>query len=272
MKKLWLFLFACSITLHVVAQKVPPKASLDTLPKVGIPDVENTAFRAGEYLRFRLHYGLIDAGEAELTVKSTSRSYHGRDVYHIVGTGRTLGAFDWFFKVRDRYETYFDKEGAVPWEFIRDIREGSYTKYQTYRFYQLQSAVRTNKGETFKIPQGSQDMLSAFYYARTMDFSDALPGQIFTIPTFVDGEEYPLRVRFLGRENLKSRTGTYRCLKFVPVVQEGRIFKKEEDMTVWITDDLNKIPVLARAKVLVGSIKMELVEYKNLANPIAKVD
>jgi hypothetical protein len=115
-------------------------------------------------------------------------------------------------------------------------------------------------------------MLSSFYFARTIDFSNARIGEVFTIPTFVDGEEFPLKIRYLGKENLKSRTGTYRCLKFVPVVQEGRIFKEEEDMTVWITDDKNRIPVLAQAKVLVGSIKMELVEYRNLSNPIAKID
>jgi hypothetical protein len=132
--------------------------------------------------------------------------------------------------------------------------------------------VSTHKGDTFKIPPVSQDMLSSFYFARTLDFTNAKKGDIFTIPTFVDEEEYPLQIKYLGKENLKSRTGTYRCLKFVPVVQEGRIFEKEEDMTVWITDDENKIPILAKAKVLVGSIKMELVEYDNLANPLAKID
>jgi hypothetical protein len=122
------------------------------------------------------------------------------------------------------------------------------------------------------IPEFSQDMLSTFYFARTIDFSNASAGQVFTIPTFVDEEEYPMQIRLVGREKLKSRTGTYNCLKFVPVVQEGRIFEDDEDLQVWITDDKNKIPVLAKAKVLVGSIKMELVEYDNLANPIAKVD
>ena len=271
MRIISLFLFL-SLHLGGFSQKKSQKVSLDTLPAIELQDTPNNAFAPGEYLRFRLHYGIIDAGEAELTVKDAPRSFFGRPAYHIVGTGQTLGAFNWFFKVRDRYETYLDANGVFPWVFIRNIEEGSYTKHQTYRFFQHKAAVQTHKGETFSILPFSQDMLSSFYYARTLDFTHAKVGDVFTIPAFVDDEKYPVKIKFMGREELKSRTGTYRCLKFVPVVQEGRIFEEEEDLTVWISDDKNKVPILAKAKVLVGSIKMELVEYANLVNPIAKVD
>lgn len=244
---------------------------LDTLDHYAFPTVAHNAFREGEYLRFRLNYGLVDAGEAELTIHASNKRFQGRETYHIVGKGRTLGAFNWFYKVDDTYETFLDKRGAFPWEFIRDIKEGGYKKYQRYEFHQDRAAVSTHKGETFGMLAHAQDMLSAFYFARTLDFSTVEVGDVFTIPTFVDEENYPLQIKFIGRETLKSRTGTYRCLMFVPVVQEGRVFKSEEDMVVWITDDANKIPVLAKAKVLVGSIKMELVEYKNVRNPLAKV-
>lgn len=253
-------------------QKKPPKASLDTLETIALPSSGQSAFGDGEYLRFRLHYGIIDAGEAEINVNRVGRRYHGHEAYHIVGTGKTLGAFSWFFKVKDRYETYLDVDGVFPWEFVRDVREGGWTKQENYRFYQHKSAVKTQKGDVYKIPPFSQDMISSFYFARTLNFDTAEVGDIYSIPTFVDEEEFELRIKFIGRENLKSRTGTYRCLKFVPVVQKGRIFKEEEDMMVWITDDKNRIPILAKAKVLVGSIKMELVEYDNLQNPVAKVD
>lgn len=246
--------------------------SMDTLAYHKLPSVPQNAYAVGEYLRFRLHYGLVDAGEAELTIYPSPKQYQGRDAYHIVGTGRTLGAFNWFYKVEDTYETYLDKNGAFPWEFVRDIKEGGYKKYQNYKFYQDKAAVTTHKGDTFGSLTYAQDMLSAFYYARTLDFTHVKIGDIFTIPTFVDEENYPLQIKFIGRETLKSRTGSYKCLKFVPVVQKGRVFKDEEDMIVWITDDANKIPILAKAKVLVGSIKMELVEYKNVRNPMARID
>ncbi len=272
MKAIRILLFLFILPVIAGAQTRPPLVDLDTLKTQTLPTVRHEAFQAGEYLRFRLHYGFVDAGEAELTVQNANRKFNGREAYHIVGTGKTLGAFNWFFKVRDRYETYLDKQGSFPWVFVRDIQEGGYKKKQNYAFYQHKGAVKTHKGETFQIPVASQDMISSFYYARTLDFSSITVGQTFTIPTFVDEETYPLRIKFIGREEIKTRTGTYKCLKFVPVVQEGRIFKEEEDMVVWITDDKNKIPVLAKAKVLVGSINMELVEYGNLANPMAKVD
>lgn len=264
--------FLIFVPVLVIAQTRPPLVNMDTLATQTLPKVKHEAFQTGEYLRFRLHYGFVDAGEAELVVKDAGRKFNGREVYHIVGTGKTLGAFNWFFKVRDTYETYLDKQGSFPWMFVRDIQEGGYKKKQNYAFYQHKGAVKTQKGETFQIPVASQDMLSSFYYARTLDFTNAVIGQVYDIPTFVDDETFTLRIKFLGREEINSRTGTYKCLKFVPVVQEGRIFKEEEDMIVWITDDKNKIPILAKAKVLVGSIKMELVEYGNLANPVALVD
>lgn len=244
---------------------------MDTLPDVELRTVDYKSFGEGEYLKFVLHYGIIDAGEAELRVGKSPHTYRGNEAYHIVGTGKTLGAFNWFFKVRDRYETYLDKDGVFPWEFVRDIREGGYEKQQDYLFYQHKAAVKTGKGEVYKIPPFSQDMLSSFYYARTLDFSGIYTGQVFTIPTFVDGETFPLKIKFMGYEEVEIRSGTYRCLKFVPVVIEGRIFEEDEDMIVWITDDANRIPVLAQAKIMVGSIKMELTDYKNLANPIAKI-
>ncbi len=258
--------------LNAMGQTKPPKTSLDTLPTVELPLGGSDAFRDGEHLKFVIHYGIIDAGEAELRVTKSNKKFQGRSAYHIVGTGKSLGAFNWFFKVRDRYETYLDVDGIFPWEFVRDIHEGGYDKQQNYKFFQDKSAVLTDKGDTFKIPEFSQDMLSSFYYARTLDFDGIYKGKVFTIPTFVDGEVFPLKIKYLGRENVELRSGTYRCMKFVPIIQEGRIFEEEEDMMVWITDDKNRIPVLAKAKVLVGSIKMELVEYKNLANPLAKLD
>ncbi|MFN2424530.1 MAG: DUF3108 domain-containing protein [Cryomorphaceae bacterium] len=272
MKHTMLLCFVFLFGVELSAQEKAPKVSLDTLDYHEFPGVYHNAFKAGEYLRFRLAYGLVDAGEAELTIHSSPKKYKGREAYHIVGKGRTLGAFNWFYKVDDTYETYLDKKGTFPWEFVRDIREGGYTKFQNYKFHQDRAAVSTHKGDTFGTLAFAQDMLSSFYFARTLDFTNVRVGDVFTIPTFVDEENYPLKIKFIGRETLKTRTGKYRCLKFVPVLQEGRVFEDEDDMTVWITDDANKIPVLAKAKVLVGSIKMELAEYKNLRNPMAKVD
>jgi len=235
-------------------------------------NIKHHAYQAGEKLEYRLHYGVISAGTATMQVNKLDKKIRGRDVYQMVGYGKSQGAFDWFFKVRDRYETYMDINGVFPWLFVRDVNEGGYKIKQTYKFSQNKNKVDNGKGKTFEAPQGVQDMLSSFYYARTIDFTNAKKDEIFTIWSFVDDELWPLKIRFIGRSQVKVSGKKYRAMMFHPVVQEGRLFKKEEDVTVWISDDENKIPLLAEGKVLIGSVKMELTKYSGLANPIAKLE
>ena len=266
MKRIAITVFSLSCIAAERPQEAHPIENLD------LPEVKNEAFAPGEVLEYRLHYGIINAGTAKLEVKKSKKKVRGREVLHIVGTGRSRGAFDLFFKVRDRYETYIDQEGMFPWAFVRRVSEGGYEIKQDYTFFQEKNIVDNGKGKKFEVPVGIQDMLSGFYYARTMDFSNAEIGDLFTLQSFVDDEVYPMSIKFMGWETIKGDMGKFKCLKFVPVVQEGRIFEKEEDLMVWITDDKNKIPVLARAKVLVGSIKMDLTNYEGLANPVALVE
>ena len=225
-------------------------------------NIDHNAFKAGEQLEYRLHYGVINAGTAKLEVKSLGKKIAGREVYHIVGSGRTKGPFDWVFKVRDRYETFLDVEGVFPWVFKRDVNEGGYTIKQNYKFAQTKNTVDNGEGKSFETPNGIQDMLSAFYYARAIDYSKATKGEIFTIWSFVDDEIWPLRIRYLGKDQIKVAGDEYKALKFCPVVQEGRLFENEDDVAVWISDDANKIPLLAQGKVLIGSVKMELTKAK----------
>jgi hypothetical protein len=238
---------------------------------VVFPKVENKAFTAGERLEYRLHYGFIEAGVAELKVEKLAKKINGREIYHMVGNGKSKGTFDWFFKVRDRYETYVDAEGLFPWMFIRRVDEGGYKFSQDYVFYQHKQKVKTQDNKEFEVPLGVQDMLSAFYYARNMDFSKAKIGDVFTITTFVDDEVWPLKIKYAGKDVVKVNGVKYKALKFHPVIQAGRIFKSEDDLNVWISDDNNKIPLLAEAKILVGSIKMELDDYEGLKSPLAVV-
>jgi len=219
-----------------------------------------------------MHYGMINAGVAVLEVKPDIINVNGRKVYHIVGTGYTTGTTDWFFKVRDRYETYMDKDALLPWLFVRRVDEGGYKFSQDYVFNHYTKKVDVGNNEKFDVPQGVQDMVSAFYAGRNMDLSNAKEGDIISMQCFVDKEVWPLQIRYVGKEVIETELGDYRCLKFRPIVQRGRVFKEEEDMTVWISDDLNHIPMRVKADVLVGSIKMDITSAKNLANATAKVD
>lgn len=261
------------ITLSFAQGNKPSNGSDANTPTQEIfRNIVHSAFAPGERLTYVLHYGFVNAGEAVLTLKKSEQTIQGRTVYHAVGKGRSLGAFNTFYKVDDHYETFFDSAGVFPWVFIRRVSEGGYEFSQDYKYFQHKQTVETQDKKTHKVPASVQDMLSAFYYARTIDYSNAKEGDEFTIDCFMDGEYWPLRMRFIKRETIKLRNGKFKCLKFQPVVQEGRIFKTNDDLNVWVTDDANHVPVLAQAKVLVGSIKMELSAYEGLANPIAKVD
>jgi hypothetical protein len=242
-------------------------------PEAFIPK-KNNAFTNGEILTYRLHYGAIEAGIATLEVTEETLEFGGRPTYHVVGLGKSTGAFDWFFKVRDRYESYIDKEALVPMAFIRRVDEGGYKINQNYVYNHYKKQV-ISEGKAYDVPKeinDIQDMLSAFYYARCIDFSNAKAGNIYTVNSFVDGEIFPLKIKYIGKETISTSLGRFKCIKFRPVIQKGRIFKDEEDLNVWISDDANRIPIRAQANILVGSVKMDLKEYKGIANPIAKLE
>ena len=259
MKKLLFFPFI--VLLGVISM-----AALTT----SYPVAKNQTFQVGEKLRYRVTYGVIDAGEAVLEVKSTSKKPQGRDLVHVIATGKTLGGFNSIYKVEDVYQSYIDRKGAFTWEFDRDVNEGGHIIKQNYVFNQHKQQVQTDKGNV-NVPIGIQDMISSFYYARTLDFKNLQKGQIIEYKCFMDGEIFPLKIKYVGKEDITIRKGKFRCLKFVPVVQKGRYFKSEDDVNFWVTDDDNKIPIYVRAKIPVGTIKLHLVEWEGLANPISKI-
>ncbi len=227
-------------------------------------------YKAGEVLKYKLSYsGLLNAGISTLEVKEASLS--GKEYYHIVGKGWTTGLIKTFFKVNDRYETYIDKQTSKPTKFIRKIDEGGYTKDKELTFNHSTKKVLVNnkKNNTKKTyifkSRNLQDMLSAFYYLRDYDTSTMTTGDEINIKVFMDEEEYSLKLKILGREYKKIKgIGKIKCLMIRPYVASGRVFKEEESVTVWVTDDKNHIPVEIKASLAVGSLKADLIEYKNL--------
>lgn len=230
--------------------------------------VDNQAFKPSEVLEYRVHYGFVDAGVAKLEVDPVVKNIGGRSCYRVVGTGKSVGAFDWFFKVRDHYESYIDAESLVPWLFIRRIEEGGYSKKQNVSFNHYKKTATSEK-KTIATPGQVQDLISAFYYARTLDFTSAAVGDTFLINCYLDDETFPMVIKYTGKQKIKTKAGTFQCIVFKPFLLEGRVFKEKEGMTVWVTDDKNRIPVRAQAEILVGSIKMDLTKYSGLSHPIS---
>ncbi len=240
--------------------------------------IVNKAFQRGEKLTYRVHYGLINAGEATLEVLNSTKTINGRPIYHVAATGKTLGAFNAVYKVDDRYDSFIDEEAMVPWAFMRRVQEGNYIINQDYFFNHYKHLVKARRsgsgekvyGDTImtNLPDNIQDMISAFYQMRTIDMSFIEVGDLIQLYAYMDEEIYPIRLKFLGKEEMKTDIGKVKCLKFVPVVQKGRVFKDEQDLKVWITDDENKIPVRVEAEIIVGSIKIDITQAANLRNPL----
>ena len=233
---------------------------------------EKDSYTIGEFFKLRIHYGLINAGYATLEVKDSE--LNGKKMHHVIGKGYTTGMTKMMFKVVDNYESYFNKETNKPYVFIRNINEGGYTKNQQGYFNQNNNTVLVkdfkNKTEkTFNVPENVQDIVSSFYYLRNHPKIDKLVvGESITIDMFFDEETTKFKLKFVGRENINSKFGEINCMVFKPLVQAGRVFKEEESLTVWISDDDNKIPIRVKASLAVGSIKADIEQYKGLKHPI----
>lgn len=229
------------------------------------------AYDSGEWFKFRIHYGFINAGYATLEVKEAIKD--NKKIYHAIGKGYTVGMSRFFFKVDDNYESYFDKVTNKPFQYVRKIDEGGYTKNQEGFFDQEKNKVLVkdykNKTEkTFSVTENVQDIVSTFYFLRNHPNIDKLKvGESIVVDMFFDDEVYKFKLKFIGKEDLKTKFGTARTMIFRPIVQSGRVFKEEESLTVWISDDENKIPLRIKASLAVGSIKADLDSFKGLKNP-----
>jgi len=238
---------------------------------VGFSPQKQTAFDVGEQFVFRVHYEIINAGYATLNIKEAM--INNKNVYHVVGKGSTTGVSSLFFKVNDTYESYIDKETGNPYQFVRNIYEGGYTKNQEGFFNQAENTIRVkdykrNTEKTFAVAKNTQDILSSFYYLRNYPNIEKMkPGEFVAIDMFFDDKTTKFRLKFIGREDIRTKFGVVSTMIFKPSVQTGRIFKEEESLTVWISDDDNRIPIRIKASLLVGSIKADLDSYKGLKNP-----
>ena len=233
--------------------------------------VENNAFKVGEKLTFQVSYGFVTAGVAEYSIPKIVK-IAGRNAYNVMFDVSSVSAFDPFYKVRDHYETYIDVEGLFPWRFEQHIREGGYSRDFSAFFDQRKGKAKTSEG-SYDIPKYVNDIVSAFYYARTFDYSKMKEGDKVHLENFYKDKVYPLDVVFRGRETVSVKAGTFKCIILEPLVQEGGLFKSEGSIVVWLTEDQLKIPVKVRTKVLIGAINAELISYSGLAGELkAKIN
>jgi hypothetical protein len=194
----------------------------------------------------------------------------GKPVYHITGDGKTYSFYDNFFKVRDKYETFIDTATLQPLRFIRNVYEGGYKKYENVTFNKTTNSAITNQG-VYKVPECVQDVLSAVYYSRNIDFNKHKVGDKIEFSMFLDNEVYQMYLRYLGKETIKTKYGKFKAIKFKPLLIKGTIFEGGEKMTVWVSDDKNHIPLRIESPISVGSVKIDMISYRNLRYPLTSL-
>ena len=224
---------------------------------------EKISFNPGEKLEYVIFYGLINGGVATMELKKII--YNKNDALHCVTTARSTGVTDVLYKVKDIYESYFDPETMLPYKSIRDINEGKYHKHDEAWYFHDKNRVKSiNSGFIDSLPSDIRDMVSAFFYLRTVNYDTMKYGDIIELNTFFDDELFPFDMRYRGKEKIKTKMGHFNCIKLVPFVEPGRIFKTEEDMTIWICPDLKYAPVRVRFDLLVGSLKIDLISHSGI--------
>ena len=243
-----------------VAQVEPPTetAGTQTPGKAEISRrVENIAFGVGEWLQFDIGYGFINAGTATLEVQDVIE-FNGRPAYQLVSTAVSNKFFNSFYPVRDRVESITDAIGLFSWRFEKELREGKYRSHRKYTFDQINHRVVYNS-DSIEVAPYVQDALSVMYYVRTQKL---VVGESVFVDNFTDGKNYPLEVKVRGREKIKTKAGEFDCLELEPLLLTSGIFKHEGKLTVYVTDDRMRLPVLMKSKVVVGAITAELTDYR----------
>lgn len=269
MKNLFVLILLLSFTFKGDAQqtdfpKRPEKKELNT-----------TSYQEGEWLKFRVHYGIFNAGYA--TLKLEESELNGEKLYHAIGKGWTVGAAKFFYNIEDEYESHFTKDKLVkPIQFKRRVDEGGYIIKRDMSFDHTHKIVRINdlkmKEKTEMSIGEVQDLVSSFYYLRNYNLSSIKEGDEIQINLFFDKENYPFKLKFLKKEIIKTSFGKIKTWKIRPLVQKGRVFEGQESLTIWISDDQNKIPIRIKASLAVGSLKVDLQDYKGLSKDFKIVE
>ena len=234
--------------------------------------IKNTSFQAGEVVTMRVFYNTLGmyVGAGEATFTTSLERFNGKGAYHCVGEGKSYSFFDRFFKVRDRYESYIDTSTLLPIKFVRNVEEGGHKIYNNVTFNQgTGTAVSTNG--VFKTRKCIQDVVSAMYYARNINFNKYKPGDKIPFDMFLDDEVYHLYLRYLGKETVKTQYGKFRAIKFKPLLIKGTIFEGGERLTAWISDDPNHLILRVESPISVGNIKIDMYGYKNLRYPLSSL-
>ncbi|PRY40851.1 uncharacterized protein DUF3108 [Spirosoma oryzae] len=229
--------------------------------------VVNNSFGPGEHLEYRVHYGFLNAAEATVDVSPTLYKVNERPCYRVNVDGRTVGAFDLVTRIRDTWRSYIDTSAILPQKFYTNLQENDYRKEENITFNHATNTVKAEERterDVFHVPDNVHDLISGYYFLRTIDFTHIANGQVLEVPAFYDDMVYNMKVRYRGRQVLKTKQGKINVIRLHPVLPSNKLFKEEESIRIFVSDDVNKIPVKVEVDLWVGSMVMDLRQNSGL--------
>ena len=226
-----------------------------------------SVFKNGEKLNYQIRYGFITGGTTIISLAEDN--YDNKKVFHAIVTAHTTGMAEVIYGVKDVYESWFDKENNLSYKQIRNIKEGNYIQYNEVTYNRKNNTVKSQLSGLHSVPKNIIDLATTLYYIRKIDFSKVENDDLLFLNIYFADEIFPLYFRYSGKETIRTKFGKISCIKISPVVEVGRMFKTPDDVIIWLSDDINSIPVLIEMDIrIVGKIHLKLMSYENVMNPL----
>jgi hypothetical protein len=237
-----------------------------------------TSFGKGEQLEYKVSFGFFTVGKAITRIDSKVFNINSQACYKIDAFGETSDWISWVTDVNDNWGAYIDTATLSTQVSYRKIREGRYKKDELSNFnhdsrkvivkeLNQESGVYEEKNQ-FDIPKNAKDLVGGFMLLRQIDFTKLHKGDTVMISGFFEDTSYNLKIMYKGKESINTKVGKIPCNIMIPIMPDNKLFDGENSITVWISDDGNKIPVKIQAKMFIGHTGLELVSFRGLRNQI----
>jgi hypothetical protein len=238
--------------------------------------VKNANFRRGEKLTYLAHYSFLNAGVSTVYLDPQVHMVNNRACYKVDITGKSVGLFAAMLRVNDTWQSYIDTSAMIPHKFYRNIEEGKYRKKETVIFDHFNRTANVRykvnedpeKTQQHKIAMNAQDMVSGYYFLRTLDFTKRKINDTIGIDGFFEDKNYNLKIKYLGKEKISTKVGKMNTEVIAPIMPGNDLFDGKDAIKIWISDDANRIPVKIKAKMFVGAVELDLTNYENLKAPL----
>ena len=236
---------------------------------------QNTSIGINEKLTFSASYNMsgLLTEIAKVTMETSEVKTSNATLLKLKCSAATYSSFDNYFKIRDLYESYVSPTTLIPFLYKRDINEGSYYKFEQYKYNRKANTVsstmkkkKTEENKTVKIGANTRDIVSTIYHIRNLDMEKASPGDSQNFTFLFDNEELIISVKYLRKETINTNLGKKECYKLAVSLKNDDALKGTNENLLWLTADGNKLPVYAKFKIAVGTGELKLKSATGLKN------